>query len=125
MSFELELLWLGRDGNAIVVCGEQSPLDMSFAKLRAQQIFDGARKNGGPLDAIRIRKPWRSSIETRVGVIYPIGLTTRRVSADDQRGANVIDVADHHPESHCSRATIRHSNKRKTRQRRLIRAAET
>jgi hypothetical protein len=55
MSFELELLWLGRDGNAMVVCREQSPLDMSFAKLRAQQIFDGARKNGGPVDAIRIR----------------------------------------------------------------------
>jgi hypothetical protein len=55
MSFELELLCLGRGGNAIVVCGEQSPLDMSFAKLRAQQIFDGARKNGGPVDAIRIR----------------------------------------------------------------------
>ena len=55
MSFELELLWLGRDGNAMVVCREQSPLDMSFAKLRAQQIFDGARENRGPVDAIRIR----------------------------------------------------------------------
>ena len=55
MSFELELHWLGRDGNAIVVCGEQSPLDMSFAMLRAQQIFDGARENRGPVDAIRIR----------------------------------------------------------------------
>ena len=57
MSFELELLWLGRDGDAMVVCREQSPLDMSFAKLRAQQIFDSARENGGPVDAIRIRNP--------------------------------------------------------------------
>ena len=57
MSFELELLWLGRDGNAMVVCREQSPLDMSFAKLRAQQIFDGARESRGPVDAIRIRNP--------------------------------------------------------------------
>ena len=84
MSFELELLWLGRDGNTILVCREQSPLDMSFAKLRAQQIFDGVRKNRGPVDAIRIRNPsgWRSSQETRVGVIDPLGLMIRDISAD-------------------------------------------
>ena len=87
MSFELELLWLGRDGNAMVVCREQSPLDMSFAKLRAQQIFDGARENRGPVNAIRsgmLQEKWRSSIETRVGLISPLGLMSRDISADDQ-----------------------------------------
>ena len=80
MSFELELLCLGRDGNAMVVCREQSPLDMSFAKLRAQQIFDSARKNRGPVDAIRIRNP-----SGEVAFIYrDEGGRDLPISADDQ-----------------------------------------
>jgi hypothetical protein len=55
MSFELELLWVGNDGNAIVVGREQSPLDLSLATLRAHQILDGTRKNGAGVGAIHIR----------------------------------------------------------------------
>jgi hypothetical protein len=55
MGFELELLWLGNDGNATVVGREQSPLDLSLAKVKAQQILDGTRNHGGLVDAIRIR----------------------------------------------------------------------
>lgn len=55
MSFELEFLRLDKAGNTTVVGREQCPLDLSLAKLKAQQILDGARKNGGGVDAIRIR----------------------------------------------------------------------
>jgi hypothetical protein len=55
VSFELEFLRLDKDGNITVVDREQSPLDLSVAKLKAQQILDGARRRGGGFDAIRIR----------------------------------------------------------------------
>jgi hypothetical protein len=57
MSFELELLWLRKDGQAIVVDREQCPLDLSLAKLKAQHVFDERRANERRVDAVRIRDP--------------------------------------------------------------------
>ena len=72
MSFELELLSLGWDGDAIVVCGEQSPLDMSFAKLEPNRSLMARARTAAllmPSASEMLQEKWRSSIETRVGVI--------------------------------------------------------
>ena len=54
MSFELELLRLGKDGKATVVDREQCPLDLSLAKVKAQQLLEETGTNGGRIDAVRI-----------------------------------------------------------------------
>jgi hypothetical protein len=57
VSFELELLQLGKDGKARVIDREQCPLELSLAKVKAQQIFEEKLPTGGRIDAIRIVDP--------------------------------------------------------------------
>ena len=66
----MELLWLGQDGNAIVVSHEQSPLDMSFAKLKPNKSLMARARTVAllvPSASGTLQEKWRSSIETRVG----------------------------------------------------------